>query len=364
MPTPHLIDIATASPPYVVPQSTAATELKRRMGTSPAANRLIDMAAARSGITTRYIVVGDAEPDVQPKFYAVTPDGPQPDTARRMDLYRKWSATLSTDATAALLEKTGTPPASIDRLITISCTGFSAPNFDQQIITRLGLSPCVKRTHIGFMGCAAALIGMNSVLELAHAPEPHTTLLVSVELCSLHLQAEPTRDNILANMIFADGCAAALFRSNGSPGGMVRLLHTNSMLFENSEEFMRWDIGNLGFQMVLSPDLPKIIAEKAAPAARQTLSALGVPTEQIRHWALHPGGRAILDALQAGLALSDEQAAPSRAVLDRYGNMSSASILFVMKELLEHTPILPGEKLCAIAFGPGLTMELALFEGT
>jgi alpha-pyrone synthase len=359
---PLLIDIATASPPYVVPQTTAAAELKRRMGASPAVGRLIDMAASRSGITTRQIVIGDADPAVETKFYAVTPDGPHPDTAARMNLYREWSARLGTEAAAAVLEKTGVPAASVDRLITISCTGFSAPNFDHQIITRLGLSPSITRTHIGFMGCAAALIGMNSVLESSRGPDPRTILMVSVELCSLHMQPEPTRDNILANMIFADGCAAALFTSDGS-AGKVRLLHTASLLFENSMEFMRWDIGNLGFQMVLSPELPGIITDHAVPAARRILAERHVSPERIRHWALHPGGRAILDALQSGLALTEEQVAPSRTVLSQFGNMSSASILFVMKELLERSRVQPGELLCAIAFGPGLTMELALFEG-
>jgi predicted naringenin-chalcone synthase len=359
----HLIDVATTVPPYRVPQERATAELKQRMGTSPAVGRMIDMAAARSGITTRRFVVADAEPGVKERFYALMPEGPHPDTARRMALYRKWSSQLAVEATSAVLEKSRTPPASIDRLITVSCTGFSAPNFDHEVISRLGLSPAVKRTHIGFMGCAASLVGFTSVLEACQTPTPRRVLLVSVELCSLHLQLEPTRDNILANMIFADGCAATLFSSEPNTPAKLRLVHTNSMLFENSRELMGWDIGNLGFEMRLSADLPRLISERAIPAVRDILRARGLTPQSIRHWALHPGGRAILDALQSGLGLSGEQMVPSRTVLDCNGNMSSASILFVMKELLDNSPVEHGDRICAIGFGPGLSMEVALFEG-
>jgi predicted naringenin-chalcone synthase len=185
---------------------------------------------------------------------------------------------------------------------------------------------------------------------------------VSVELCSLHLQLDPTRDNILANMIFADGCAAALFSSGAESQAKIRLVHTDSMLFENSRELMGWDIGNLGFEMRLSADLPRSISESAVPAVRHILQTRGVTPERIRHWVLHPGGRAILDALESGLGLSQEQMQASRTVLNCNGNMSSASILFVMKEMLDKTPMESGDLICAIGFGPGLTMEVALFE--
>jgi predicted naringenin-chalcone synthase len=358
-----LVDIATAVPPYRVSQERAAAELKRRMGNDPAVQRMIDIAAVRSGITNRHTVIPDAEPDVQERFYSLTPEGPHPDTARRMACYRKWSSQLTMQATTTLLERTHTPPASIDRLLTVSCTGFSAPNFDYEIITGLGLPRSISRTHIGFMGCAAALVGFTSVLEACQTPVPRRVLLVSVELCSLHLQLEPTRDNILASMIFADGCAAALFSSNEQSPARVRLVHTESMLFEDSRELMGWDIGNLGFEMRLSSELPRVISERAVPAVRDILRAWDLSPGGIRHWVLHPGGRAILDALQTGLRLSQEQTEPSRTVLNCYGNMSSASIMFVMKEVLDTSVLQTGEFVCAIGFGPGLTMEVALFTG-
>jgi predicted naringenin-chalcone synthase len=362
---PLLIDIATSTPPYRIVQEAAAAELKLRMGGRPAVARMIDAAASRSGIASRAIVVPDAESDVDEKFYPTTPDAEGPDTKRRMDLYKVWAARLTTRAASDVLRSTGTDPATITRLITVSCTGFSAPNFDYDLITSLGLPPRIKRTHVGFMGCAAALIGVNTVFEALQTGDGDggKALLVAVELCSLHLQTEPTRDNILANMIFADGCGAALFAPDSESPAKARIIHTRSMLFPDSKKFMGWEIGNHGFEMMLSSELPELILNVAVPAARSILGEVGLRPEDIRSWALHPGGRAILDALQTGLGLSDDQAAPSRAVLLQNGNMSSASILFVLKELFSSTQLQPHDWLCAIAFGPGLTMELTLFRG-
>jgi predicted naringenin-chalcone synthase len=280
-----------------------------------------------------------------------------------MEVYKEWSANLAAQASAAVLQSTHTAASSVNRLITVSCTGFSAPNFDYQIITRLGLPHDVRRTHIGFMGCAAAIVGLTSVLEACGRSEKSggTVLLVSVELCSLHLQTEPTKDNILANLLFADGCAAALFSPDISTPAKARLIGTDSHLFNNSNDLMGWEIGNHGFEMVLSTNLPSIIIDHAVPAAVNILKRRGLRPEDIRYWALHPGGRAIIDALQNGLGLSDEQTAASREVLKTSGNMSSASILYVMKELLSSVTLEPGDLVCAIAFGPGLTMEIALF---
>jgi predicted naringenin-chalcone synthase len=191
-----------------------------------------------------------------------------------------------------------------------------------------------------------------------------TTLLISVEICSLHLQTKATRDNILANMIFADGAAAGIFtnKNNDDAEPLLKIISADSILFENSAEFMGWKIGNFGFEMMLSSELPKIILETAAPTVINILNKEGVDKNDIKHWALHPGGRAILDSLQKGLQLSDEQLTHSREVLRNYGNMSSASILFVLKEIIHSRKLNKGEYCCAIAFGPGLTMEVVLFK--
>ncbi|MCH7724407.1 MAG: type III polyketide synthase [Bacteroidetes bacterium] len=362
-----LIDIATASPPFEVKQTKAAEELKNRMGDEGATSRLIDMAARYSGIDKRYIVVPDAEKQNNNKFFT-NANGKHfnPDTKSRMDLYEEWSVKLTSEAVEKLLTKNKINPNDINRLITISCTGFFAPGIDYHLINRFNFPKSIKRTHIGFMGCAAALVGVNSVWEALSVQngDSATTLLVSVEICSLHLQTKATRDNILANMIFADGAAAAIFRNNKNPEikHQLKIIATHSILFDNSAEFMGWKIGNFGFEMMLSSKLPNIILETAAPNVINILNKEGVDKNDIEHWALHPGGRAILDSLQKGLQLSDEQLIPSREVLRNYGNMSSVSILFVLKEIIHNRKLNKGEYCCAIAFGPGLTMEVVLFR--
>lgn len=358
-----LVSITTASPPYKVSQPIAATELKKRMAATPVAARMIDMAAHHSGIDQRFLVIPDGDPNAGKKFYSNGEGYVIPDTKSRMEEYERWSKTLATDAIERILNETNTDPGQIDRLITISCTGFFAPGLDQFLMDRFGFPPSVQRTNIGFMGCAASLIGLNSVFESMSAPRPATgkTLLVSVELCSLHLQTEPTRDNILANMVFADGCAAALFENHGTQHGL-EILSTSSYLFPKSSQYMGWKIGNAGFEMTLSSDLPKIILNDAAPKLTELLEDHGTPAGRITHWALHPGGRAILDALQNGLQLSNEQMHPSRTVLRHFGNLSSASILFVLKEILTAVNLKRDDLVCAVAFGPGLTMETAVLK--
>jgi len=362
-----LIDIATASPPYKASQTAASEELKKRMSARPAVSRMIDATSAHSGIESRYIVMPDADPNAENKFYSINGEYISPDTQTRMNEYESWSKKLTVNAVGELFKKNNVDPKSIDRLITISCTGFFAPGLDYHIINEFRIPKSVKRTNIGFMGCAASLIGFNSVLESMNSANNNGSiaLLVSVELCSLHLQTEPTRDNILANMIFADGCAAALF-SNGKSNSLkpkFKLLSTSSYLFDNSSTFMGWKIGNFGFEMSLSPELPKIILESAVPTLENILRENNIKKEDIKHWALHPGGRAILDALQKGLNLAEEQMHLSRKVLRNFGNMSSASILFVLKEIIDSQTVEPDEYCCAVAFGPGLTMEAALMKG-
>jgi predicted naringenin-chalcone synthase len=359
-----LIDITTASPPYKVDQSLATQELKKRMAVTPITGRMIDMASHHSGIETRYFVIPDGERGAEKKFYSTADGYISPDTRTRMSEYERWSKELTGNAVSEILQRNSVDANTIERLITISCTGFFAPGLDHYLIDRFNFPASVKRTNIGFMGCAASLIGFNSVLESMSLPrsENGRTLVVSVELCSLHLQIESTRDNILANMIFADGCAAALFNNSKETTKGLQLLSTSSYLFKNSSEYMGWKIGNSGFEMILSSDLPKIILNDAAPQLKNILEQHHLSVNQINHWALHPGGRAILDSLQNGMNISDEKMVPSRTVLKNYGNLSSASILFVLKELMKNTKLQNDELVCAVAFGPGLTMEVAILK--
>jgi predicted naringenin-chalcone synthase len=360
-----LIDIAMAVPPFAILQTKAAEELKKRMADRPAIARMIDSASIHSGIHTRHVVVPDADENPATRFYGTGPKPLAPGTGSRMEEYEKWTKILGLEASRKVLTDNAFPAEKIGRLITISCTGFFAPGLDCYLIKELNLPATVRRTHIGFMGCAASLIGLNAVLEARGNPiDGNGTLLVSVELCSLHMQTQPTRANILANTIFADGSAAALFSAAAPAGSSPRfeLLRSASLLFGDSSALMGWKIGNTGFDMILSPELPTAIRETAVPALIGIFSQFGISKEHIAHWALHPGGRAVLDALQEGLGLGESEMQPSRNVLRDHGNMSSASILYVLKEVLCSNRLSRGELCCAIAFGPGLTMEVILLE--
>jgi predicted naringenin-chalcone synthase len=359
-----LLDISTVLPPYKVSQKKVAEELKLRMGGRPTIGRMIDGVSNNSGIDCRYFVIPDGEENGTSKFFTDKDGFLKPDTKTRMKAYESWSKLLTGEAVEKLLNSNNIDPSNITRLITISCTGFYAPGFDNYLINKFNIPTDVKRTHIGFMGCAAALIGFNSSMEAMNTlGENKNILMVSTEICSIHFQTEPTKDNILANLIFADGAAAALFSNDSSKSGL-KLIDTASFLFNGSAEFMGWEIGNFGFEMILSQELPKIILEQAMPRLKLILQRFGINKEEIKYWALHPGGRAILDSMQKGLELSDESMIPSRIVLKNYGNMSSVSILFVLKEIISTYIITKGEYCCAVAFGPGLTMEVALLKGT
>ena len=359
-----LIDIYTTSPPYKVSQKKIADELKLRMGGRPAIGRMIDAVSNNSGIDYRYFVIPDGEENAASKFFTDKDGFLKPDTKTRMKAYESWSKLLTGEAVEKLFNANNIDPSTIGRLITISCTGFYAPGFDYYLINKFNIPADVKRTNIGFMGCAAALIGFNSSMEaLSTLGKNKKILMVATEICSIHFQTEPTKDNILANLLFADGAAAALFSNDSSKSGL-KLIDTASFLFNGSAEFMGWEIGNFGFEMMLSQELPKIIFEQAMPRLKLLLQRFGIKKEEIKYWALHPGGRAILDSMQKGLELSDESMIPSRTVLKNYGNMSSASILFVLKEIISSNNIAKGEYCCAVAFGPGLTMEVALLKGT
>lgn len=357
-----LIDIATANPPYKVTQEYAASELKKRMGGSPSLSRMIDIAAAYSGIDNRYIVIPDGESGDYEKLFTKNGEHFSPDTKTRMMVYEKWAVDLSVNAVSKLIDRNNVDPGTIKKIITISCTGFFAPGLDYEIINHFNLPANIKREHIGFMGCAASLVGVNSVWDSLNN-SGSDVLLISVELCSLHLQTEISRDNILANMIFADGAAAAYFsKNNFNSKRKLDIIHTSSVLFHDSAKYMGWKIGNHGFEMLLSSELPKIILNTAAPEIIKILKSKGYEVNDIKHWALHPGGRAILDSLQNGLHLSDQQLIPSRNTLSNFGNLSSVSILFVIKYIMENSELRKDDLCCAVAFGPGLTMELVIFK--
>ncbi len=335
------------------------------------AARVASAAFNGSGIERRYTVLeemdrsGTAEDpvffDASTRRILILP--PVPGTG----VYAREATELYIRAAArALAACEGVEVADITHVITVSCTGFFSPGPDYKIVRALGLRPDVARFHLGFMGCFAAFPALRQAKSICEAEPDAVVLVVSAELCTLHVRIADDQDTILGASLFGDGAAAAIVtgRDLGSPGPVLRLDHFTTVLTPVGEEAMAWNIGDHGFEMVLGTYVPHIIddhiIEALAPLLAGAPSLQGRPYSQIEHWAIHPGGRSILDKVQTKLHLSPEQLAPSRETLRDYGNMSSATVLFVLKRILDQPSADDEERICGMAFGPGLTVESAL----
>jgi alpha-pyrone synthase len=276
-----------------------------------------------------------------------------PDTETRMRFYKKHAFSLACTA----LDRLGFRSFKDDvtHLIITTCTGFYAPGIDLQIVSHYGLKPSVERTVIGFMGCQAAVNALKLSRHIVRSDPAAKVVIVNLELCTLHMQETRNLEQVLSFLIFADGCSASVVSSE--PAG-IELQSFYSAVMPDSREQITWHIGGLGFDMVLSRQVPATIAAGLASCLPSILK--GRVSEDISHWAVHPGGRSILDAVRAGISLPEKALESSRRVLKQFGNMSSATIMFVLKDMLERSPV--NGQGCAMSFGPGLTVESMLFK--
>jgi len=323
---------------------------------------------AHAGVARRGSVLVDGGlADFYPPPTAANPHGPS--TAVRMERYAREAPPLAQRAASAALAHAGLAPAAITHLITVSCTGFCAPGLDIALITRLGLPPHVRRQHLGFMGCHAAFNALAAAQDAIRADPYARVLVCCVELSSLHFAYGAEPEKLVANALFADGAAAAVVGPvpvhTAAPPILGRLLATASLLLPDSQDAMTWRIGDHGFAMTLSAELPAIIAAHLRPWCESWLGDLGLVLSDISRWAIHPGGPRILTAARSALGLPAAALAPSFAILAQHGNMSSATILFLL-QYLAATPVIadsaaPSDSLCvALGFGPGLMAEAML----
>jgi predicted naringenin-chalcone synthase len=318
--------------------------------------RLFARMAERSGIAHRWSVIDPAEgAGTDGSLGAFYGTDAQIGTAARMAVYAQAAPALALDAIAALAAKADL--AGITHLVVASCTGFVAPGIDQIIARRLGLAPAVERLLVGYMGCYAAVAALRSAHHIVRSVPQARVLVVTVELSSLHLQPGGTLESLLAQLQFGDGAAAALVTGDSGAGGLC-LSKPFAHAVPDSDTLIEWRIGDTGFAMTLSGEVPRRIAALlASDAGRATL--LPLPVQEVADWAVHAGGRSILDAVEQSLGLPAEALADSRAVLRDFGNMSSATLMFVLARKLA-TPR-PGKGI-ALAFGPGLACEGLCYE--
>ena len=375
----------TAVPPIVLEQEMVRDVLVAQPGLNRLGQRLVPAAFNASGIERRHTVVEDwrdagrgAKGPIGTFFDPATGHVLNPSTGTRNLVYTQHAADLYEEAGRGALEACpDLRPDDVTHVITVSCTGFFSPGPDYQLVRRLGLPATTKRTHIGFMGCYAALPALREAAAVCEADPSAVVLVVSVELCTLHVRLGNDQDTIVGASLFSDGAAAAVVTADTSasgrstepdqPGGSrprgLRLDAFATVLTPVGEEAMAWNIGDNGFEMILGTYVPHIIDEHITSALEPLLATdpelAARPYAELEHWAIHPGGRSILDKVQARLELSEQQLCPAREVLRDFGNMSSATVMFVLQQIMD-SPGEAGERVCAMAFGPGLTVESAL----
>lgn len=288
---------------------------------------------------------------------------PYPSTANRSSVFEATAKTIATEAILQCCEN-HIHPTEITHLITVSCTGMYAPGLDIDIIDELKLNKSVERTCINFMGCYGAFNALKTADYICRADKNAKVLIADVELCTIHFQRESNLENWVANSLFADGAAAVLVEAEGNISTKKGFrMHTfyNTLVTDAKDE-MAWRIGDTGFQMHLSSQIAKNIGKKIKEVTAELVQKSGSQRKDISHMAIHPGGRRILEVCEELLELPEDALQHSYEVLKEYGNMSSATILFVLKKMIADTQ--RGEKTMSFAFGPGLTFESMILETT
>lgn len=361
----YITAIGTANPEHRFSQTQIADFMVRAMQLNQQESRKLRSIFKASGIEYRYSVLGDYGQEKDYTFYANAPDfQPFPSTAERLGIFCKAALDVSVLAVRNLQQKF---PAfdlqSVTHLITVSCTGMYAPGLDIDLVKSLSLPTTVQRTGINFMGCYAAFNAVKVADAFCLADNSAKVLIVCTELCSIHFQREPTEDNLIANALFSDGAAAVLVEAKTDA---TLRLHPESfcsdLAFEGERD-MAWSIGNLGFEMKLSTYVPDIIKKGIADLTAKLLKKTSMELSDIRYFAIHPGGRKILESIEGELGLTTMDNESAYSILRNYGNMSSPTILFVLDAIMQKlSPTDNGQHILGFAFGPGLTLESMILK--
>ena len=368
--TVSVLGIGTALPEGSLTQdeAAAAADYLRRFDIGHTGDRkakVLQHLYRKSGVQTRHSVLlraGDETPADRQTFYvpATDPQDCGPTTDERMRRYAVAAPLLAERASRVALDAANLRADQIKHLVTVSCSGFSAPGFDLALYPALGLSPNTTRSHVGFMGCHGALNGLRVASALATANPGDAVLLCATELCTLHHQYTDDPQQIVANSLFADGAAAmvVIADSPSTSTNAPQLIEQQSYLLPDSAEMMTWRIGDSGFRMTLSARVPEVIKQHLQPWLVAWLQRHSLAINDIEHWAVHPGGPRILSATAESIGLPNEAIELSATVLSECGNMSSPTILFILDRIFNK---LTGPCV-ALAFGPGLVVEAVLFR--
>jgi len=352
-----IISIATEVPEYCHRQEDIIELMANVYGLDSTEKRKLGFLYKHSGIETRYSVIDDyGQPQDEWDFLPQNGDA-FPSLEERMKIFDVQALKLSLKAVQKCIDGFITAKE-ITHLITVSCTGMSAPGLDLQLAEALGLSPGLFRTSINFMGCYAAIHALKLAKLICDAEPGANVMIADTELCTLHFQQEYTADNAASSLLFADGSAAVLVSNKIQSPYSISLTGFFSHVSYEGKKDMAWELSSKGFLMTLSGYVPQLVKEDIDALVAASLDHHKINKADITHWCIHPGGKKILEAIQTKLGLTKEDLCYSNKVLAKYGNMSSPTVLFVLKEMMRNMQ--HNAKIFGVAFGPGLTMETFL----
>lgn len=351
-----IISTGTAVPAYCHQQMDILEFMQTVYAFTETDKRKLHFLYRQSGIKQRYSVIADySQPAEEWKFYPPTENlEPFPSLEQRMMVFNKQAPLLSVDAIRNCLNHVH-DHKKITHLITVSCTGMSAPGLDLQILERMDLEKNIFRTSVNFMGCYAAIHALKIADAVCKTEKQAEVLIVCTELCTLHFQKKATQDNITSSLLFGDGAAAVLISSDENMHEGLYIDNFYSEVISKGKRDMAWELSSNGFLMTLSGYVPDLIEEDFEKIVEKALKKETISKEEISHWCIHAGGKKILEAIHKSLQFTNGRLSASYKVLNEFGNLSSASILFVLNEMLHEKKQI--KKLFGAAFGPGLTVE-------
>ncbi len=357
-----IISIGTAVPQHRTEQKEILEFMHAAYDNDVTASRKLNVLFHNSGIHTRYSAIPDFDKTSHEHiFFNGTPS--KANVENRLEVFKERAIPLAIEAINDSFKKTNTTlkEFGITHLITVTCTGIHAPGLDAELIYQLDLPKDIYHTAVNFLGCNAAFHALKIADMISKTDEDAKILIVCVELCTLHFQPKDNHANLLSNTIFGDGAAAVIITSDKhSSKDSLTINGFYSILLDKGKDLMGWNITPINFEMILDAKIPEVLGEEIISILNNATKKFNVSPHSLTHWAIHPGGKKIVDVIKSKLKLSDEDTEASYKILDEYGNMSSPTILFVLSELMQQENK-QGETIFSIGFGPGLSIETALF---
>lgn len=348
---PFVRSVGRALPPHYAEQETLIAALRELWATRHFNVERLEELHRAVQVDGRYLAVPIEEYPTLDTFQ------------KRNDAWIRVAQEIGGEAVSRALAKAGLWPKDVDHLFFVTVTGIATPGIDARLVNRLGLRPDVKRTPIFGLGCVAGAAGTARAADYLRAFPDHTAVLLSVELCSLtHQREDLSIANIIASGLFGDGAAAVVLRGGQNDGAGPSVLASTSVFYPNTERVMGWEVAGDGFKVVLSAGVPALVRHRLRGDVDQFLSTRGLTRKDIRHFVAHTGGPKVLDAFEEALELPAGALARSRRALAQTGNLSSASVLFVLGDLLESGEAEPGDLGLLVAMGPGFCSELVLLS--